>query len=260
MRRGRSRAGRDSSGAGGRCTPRSSAARVQGRATQNVSTWRPGRAIACCVVSDLDAVGDRLLPRPERVVGVHVDDLRRLVIERDGVAEPGARLELLGWREVHLDADRALREQVHLVLEPHAVRRGIAAAGAVTGHAVTPDRVRPWLGMTVHCRPVGRHGAREVLGLHRDVAVRLHEPVERLGPGRRRVEDRHRHADLHAVRAGDRQRAALGADRHVAPVARSPEIRCSRSTVPRGASTCSQGSTVSTEKAKGCRPRLKTST
>ena len=50
-------------------------------------------------------------------VRMDVQDLRRLVVERDREAEAGARLELLRGRQVHRDLEWAVVEEVQGVLE-----------------------------------------------------------------------------------------------------------------------------------------------
>ena len=69
-------------------------ARARARAPSSFRRARPA-ATVCSVADDRHAVGDRPRPRRARFVGVHVHDLRRLVVERDREAQPGPRLELL---------------------------------------------------------------------------------------------------------------------------------------------------------------------
>ena len=107
---------------------------------------------------------------------------------------------------------------MHPVLEAHAAagrgrkrRRGDGHRRHARQRAAVPGDHQPLASGR-------RHGAGEVLGLHRDVAVGLDESVERLGPRRGRVQDRHRDADRRASGPLTVSDAALGPDGHARPV------------------------------------------
>src|SRR5215471_2357740 len=64
-----------------------------------------------------NAVFHRCFPGLEREIREHIDHLRRLIIERDGIPQPATGNEIQGWRGDHLYLRCSAFEKIHLVFE-----------------------------------------------------------------------------------------------------------------------------------------------
>lgn len=109
-----------------------------------------------------------------RFVGVHINDLRHLGIDRNRKAQPRAGLEFLCRCERTNHFDLPGGEQVHLVFDSHAIDRTLE--GSSIDSRIDRERrdTREGAAMIRYAQPLairGGDGSREMLCFHRHHAL-----------------------------------------------------------------------------------------